>query len=164
VKRTDRLCARYARHCEEHGWICAASEAFGRAPAPGDNAAAAFFMDTVRANANVDTSRAVVGGFSTAGEAACRLAILEPNVFAGAILDSSKLGVWREIGNLARSDTEFFLATRTNDPDRDATLTMKDEMERRGLNVTVSEMSGVHEPMERDELDPAFTWLDALQR
>ena len=46
-------------------------------------------------------------------------------VFAGAILDSSKIGVWHELGNLARSDTEFFLATRSNDPDRDAALTMK---------------------------------------
>ena len=164
ARRPERMCTRYAKHCEEHGWIAACSGAFGNAPSPGDNAAAALFMEAVRANANVNASRPIIAGFDAAGQAACRLALLQPTIFSGAILECCGMDSWRDVGALARSDVSFFLFTRKNDTVHDAMVTMKDEMQRKGLNVTYSEINGGHEPMERDEMDPAFAWIDALSR
>ncbi len=163
-RRGDLLCARFARHCEEHGWIAASSDAFGHAPADSDTVDASAFIDAVRSQTNVDDSRPVVSGHDESGEAALRLAILQPTVYAGAILECSKSTVWREIGAFAPTNVSFFLFTRHDDPNREVTATMKDEMERRGLSVTYQELDGRHEPMERDELDAAFAWLDSLQR
>ena len=115
MKRSDRLCARYAKHCEEHGWIAACSGAFGNGPSPDDSASAALFVEAVHANAKVDSSRPVLAGFGGAGEAACRLAVLEPNVFAGAILECCAMASWRDVGALARNDASFFLFTRSGD-------------------------------------------------
>jgi predicted esterase len=164
ARRGDLLCARYARHCEEHGWIAASTEAFGRVPSQDDSASAALFIEAIRANASTDGTRPVIAGYDSAGEAACRLAILEPNIFAGAILESTTSASWRELGGIARPDTAFYLFTRSGDPGRDLMFTMKDEMQRKGLKVTYDEMDGKHEPMERDEMDGAFAWLDTLPR
>ena len=41
---------------------------------------------------------------------------------------------------------------------------MKDEMQRKGIGVGYSEMPGGHQPMDRDELDPAFAWIETLSR
>ena len=163
-KRTDRQCARYAKHCEEHGSIAACSSAFGNGPAHDDSASAALFIEAVHASANVDSSRAVLAGFDSAGEAACRLAVLEPSTFAGAILECCGMASWRDVGAVARNDVSFFLFTRSGDPAREAMLTMKDEMQRKGLGVGYSGIAGGHEPMERDELDPAFAWIQGLSR
>ena len=42
-------------------------------------------------------------------------------------------------------------------------LTMKDEMDRRGIRVTWHEIPGGHEERERDELDSAFAWLEQMR-
>ncbi len=160
----DKLCARFAKHCEEHGWIAATTNAFGFAPAPGDSGSARMFLDAVKGQANVDGDRAVVAGYDASGEAAMRLAIVEPALFAGAILECSGISAWREVGAFTPNGLAFFLFTRRDDPHRELNNTMKDEMERRGINVTYSEFDGRQEPMERDEMDPAFTWMDGLQR
>lgn len=162
-KATARTCTRFARHCEAAGWICASSDAFGEVPSPADTDAATLFLEAVRANANVAGGRSVVAGYEKAGEAACRLALLLPNVFSGAILESCGIAPWRDVGALARSDVAFFLFNRQEDPTREAMMTMKDEMQRKGLQVTYSEVPGGHHWMERDELDPAFAWLATLR-
>jgi hypothetical protein len=162
-KRSARVCARFARHCEEAGWICAASDAFGNAPSGGDHDAATLFLEAVRTNASVDGGRPVVAGYDTAGETACRLALLSPDVFSGALLECCSAAPWRDIGALARSDVGFFLFTRVGDAAREGMLTMKDEMQRKGLHVTYDEIPGGHEPMTRDELDPAFAWLRTIR-
>jgi hypothetical protein len=163
TRRPAKICTRFARHCEEHGWICASSDAFGSAVASTDDDAAALFLEAVRANANVDGGRPVLGGFDSAGEAACRLAILEPKNFAGAILECCGTGPWRDLGAMARSDLAFFLFTRDGDPAREGMVTMKDEMQRRGLRLTYDQIAGSHAAMERDELDPAFAWLATIR-
>jgi hypothetical protein len=160
AKRGDKLCTRYARHCEEHGWIAASSDAFGHTPSVDDDAAAALFLEAVRANANVDGGRAVVAGFDSAGDAACRLAIVNPKMFSGAILECCGTSSWRGVGAIAGGDVSFFLFTRGGDSAREGMATMKDEMERKGLHVTFDQIDGGHAPMDRDELDPAFAWLD----
>jgi hypothetical protein len=162
-KATARTCTRFARHCEAAGWICASSNAFGEVPSPTDTDATTLFLEAVRANANVDNGRAVVAGYEKAGDAACRLALLLPNVFSGAILECCGIDPWRDVGALARSDVAFFLFNRQEDPSREAMMTMKDEMQRRGLHVTYSELPGGHHWMERDELDPAFAWLATVR-
>jgi hypothetical protein len=163
VAHGDRLCARYARHCEEHGWICASSSAFGHAASPDDPDAASAFLDIVRSQANVDGFRPVLAGFGAAADAACRLTLVS-NAFAGAILELPDTRSWRELGAFARSDASFFVFGRKDNPGRDAVLTMKDEMERKGMSVTYDELDGKREPMERDEMDAAFAWLEALPR
>lgn len=163
AKKPDMLCVRYARHCEEQGWICAASDALGAGGQPSDKDAIALFLEAVRANANVDGGRPVIAGYDSGGEAACRVAILEPNVVAGAILECCGTAPWRDLGAMTRSDIAFFLFTRDKDPAREAMLTMKDEMQRRGLRVTWDQIVGAHQPMERDELDPAFAWLQTIK-
>jgi predicted esterase len=160
---TARTCTRFARHCEDAGWICASSDAFGENPSPTDGDAATLFLEAVRANANVDGGRPVISGYESSAEAACRLALLMPNVFAGALLESCGLAPWRDVGALARNDVAFFLFTRHEDPAREAMMTMKDEMQRKGLHVTYEEIAGGRHAMERDELDPAFAWLATIR-
>ncbi len=105
-------------------------------------------------------------GLRRRGETACRLALIEPER-----LLRGHPGVQRRIKRLARASgagaqptRRFFLFTRQNDPAREAMITMKDEMERKGLRVQSTRSTAGTAPMERDELDPAFAWLDALAR
>ncbi len=163
AKKPDALCVRFARHCEERGWIAAASDAFANGATSADPQAIALFLEAVRAHANVDGGRPVVVGYDSAGEMACRLAILEPNVFAAAILECCSTGAWRDLGAMTRGDTAFYLFTRHGDPAREAMVTMKDEMQRKGLRVAYEEIAGGHQPMERDELDGAFEWLATVK-
>jgi hypothetical protein len=156
----DRL---YARHCEDNGWICASSSAFGHTASPDDPDAASAFVDVVRSQVNVDGFRPVLAGFGSAADAACRLTLVSNN-FAGAILETPDTKSWREFGAFARNDASFFVFGRKENPGRDAVLTMKDEMERKGIGVTYVEFDGKRQPMEREEMDPAFAWLEGLQR
>jgi hypothetical protein len=157
------LCQRFARQCETHGWVAIASDAFGHGVHPDDGANAAALLDEARARAKIDAGRPIVSGFDIAGEVACRLALVQPDVFGGAIMECAGNGPWRDVGALAQNDVSFFLFARTSDLNREKMSTMKDEMERKGLHVTWSELPGGHDPMERDELDPAFAWLEALR-
>ena len=163
ARRPAKVCTRFARHCEEHGWIAASSDAFGNVRSDGDIDAVALFLEAVRANANVDGGRPVISGYDSAGEVACRLALLLPRVFSGAILECCGTAPWRDVGALAQSDVAYFLFTREEDNVREAMRTMKDEMQRKGLHVTYDEIPGKHQPMERDELDPAFAWLQTIR-
>jgi predicted esterase len=158
----ERACTRYARRCEEHGWIAVSPNTIGSSVTAEDESEAALVLEYARENANVDATRPIVAGFDAASEVACRLALSQPDVFGGAILECPTSKAWRDVGARARPDVRFFLFTRDGDPNREKVLTMKDEMERRGLHVEYSEASGGHQAMERDELDPAFAWLDAL--
>jgi hypothetical protein len=124
---------------------------------PRDNDAATLFLEAVRAHANVAAGRHVIAGYDLAGEAACRL----PRVFGGAILECCGTGPWRDLAAIAPADVAFFLFTRKSDPAREATLIMKDEMQRRGISAVYDELGGGREPMAREELDPAFAWLEA---
>jgi len=162
LQHPSDVCKRYARHCEEHGWIAVSTNAFGHGVEPTDGAEAAAILEEARGRAKVDAGRPVVTGFDVAGEVACRLALVQPDVFGGAILECTDIGPWRDVGALAQSDLSFFLFSRTADPARDKMATMKDEMERKGLRVTWSEIPGGHDPMDRDELDPAFAWLESM--
>ncbi|HEY2517114.1 MAG TPA: hypothetical protein VGI39_39850 [Polyangiaceae bacterium] len=157
-----KVVTRFAKRCEEHGWIAVSTDAIGGAVTNGDDAEVALLLEYVRANANVDATRPAVAGFEVASEIACRLALTQPDVFSGAILECPTFKAWRAVGALARPDVRFFLFTRTGDPDREQVLTMRDEMERRGLSAEYDELPGGRQPMERDELEPAFAWLDAL--
>jgi hypothetical protein len=157
------LCKRFARQCETHGWVAIATDAFGHGVSPNDGAEAAMLVEEARARAKIDSGRPIVSGFDVAGEVACRLALVQPDVFGGAILECTDTTAWRDVGALAQNDVSFFLFTRTKDPSREKMSTMKDEMERKGLRVGWSELPGGHEPMERDELDPAFAWLEAMR-
>lgn len=157
------VCARYARHCEQHGWIAISTDAFGAGVNSNDGAEASALLTEARTRAKVDAGRAIVGGFDVAGDVACRLALVQPEAFGGAILECTGITPWRDVGALAQNDVSFFLFTRAKDPSRDKMATMKDEMERKGLRVSWSELAGGHEAMERDELDPAFAWLDSMR-
>jgi len=133
-------CLRYARHCEQHGWVAVSSDAFGNSMEATDGAEATALVDEARTREKIDGGRPIVAGFDVAGEVACRLALTQPDVFGGAILECTGTTSWREVGALAQNDLSFFLFTRTNDPSRDKMVTMKDEMEH-----------------------PAFVWLDSLR-
>ena len=154
--------ARFAKRCEQHGWIAVSTDAIGGAVTGEDEAEVQLLLEYARANANVDATRPAVAGFDIASEIACRLALTQPDVFSGAILECPNFKAWRAVGALARADVRFFLFTREGDPERDQVLTMRDEMERRGLRVEYDELPGGREGMQKDELDPAFAWLDAL--
>ncbi len=157
------VCLRYARQCEQHGWIAVSTDAFGNGVGHDDGAEAASILDEVRTREKVDAGRAIVSGFDSAGEAACRLALVQPDVFGGAILECTTTSAWRDVGALAQNDLSFFLFTRSADPTREKMVIMKDEMERKGLRVGWTELPGGHDPMERDELDPAFAWLESMR-
>jgi hypothetical protein len=163
ARKSAKICTRFARHCEQQGWIAASSDAFGNVASPSDNDAVALFLEGVRANASVDGGRPVIAGYESAGDAACRLAILEPKLFSGAILECCETPSWRDLGAMARNDVAFLLVARRSDATREPMRTMKDEMQRRGLHVTYEELTGGHQPMERDELDPAFAWLATIR-
>ncbi len=157
------ICLRYARHCEKHGWIAISTNAVGGGVNPSDGAEVDALLAEARARAKVDAGRPIVAGFDVAAETACRLPLVQPEVFGGAILECVGLGPWRDVGALAQNDVSFFLFTRSGDPSREKMVTMKDEMERKGLRVGWSELPGGHEAMDRDELDPAFAWLDSMR-
>jgi pimeloyl-ACP methyl ester carboxylesterase len=164
TKHGHRICAAFASQCEKYGVVCVASDVFGGTVAPDDPTSAADVIAYARANANVDSGRVVVLGSGVAAEVALRLAMLGPEVYAGAILEFVGLSSWRDVNALARNDVAYFLFTRTNDSGRDAIVTLKDEMQRKGLAVTLDELPGGHKDMEDDELDAAFAWMASLNR
>jgi predicted esterase len=157
-----RICTRYARRCEQFGWVAVSCDSLGGSASP-DMGEVNDLLDYVRANANVSAARVVVAGFDVAADAACRLALVDPDTFSGAIMECGSLRAWRDVGALARADQRFFLFSREQDGSREAMATMRDEMARKGLRVESSEVSGGHAPMEREELDPAFAWLESLR-
>jgi hypothetical protein len=120
-------------------------------------------VEHVRATLNVNASRVMLAGYGPAGECAYRVALLETTTFGGAIAECCGIGAWRDVVAFARAGTPIYLVTRANDPGRDAMLTMKDEMERRGLRVVLDEKPGRPEEMGGEELEPPFLWLDALR-
>ncbi len=139
-----KMCARFAKHCEQHGWIAVSGDVLGAGSQPSDPAEVALLGEYARATAAVDASRPVRRGYDMAGEAACRLALVQPDLFSAAILDSTTAHAWRDVGALARQDVAFFLFTRSADPTREQMMTMKDEMEQKGLRVSWSEQPGTH--------------------
>ena len=143
--------------------IAVASDAFGGASRADDHESAALLLEFIRANANVDATRPVVAGFDIAVDVALRLAILQPDVFSGAILECPGLAAWRDVGLMARPEVGYFLFTRDGDKAHDSAVTLKDEMQQRGLRVTYDEIPGGHDPMSYEDLDPAFAWMDALR-
>jgi hypothetical protein len=161
-RSSSSVVARFARHAERHGWIVASTDAIGRGVTTEDGAEVGALVDYLRSTMNVDATKAMLSGYEAAGEVAYRLAVLEPEHFGGAIAESCGIRTWRDVGGFAKSGTPIFLFTRANDPGRDAMLTMKDEMERKGIRVTLEEGAGRHESMSGEELEPAFLWLDSV--
>jgi predicted esterase len=162
TRHPQRVVLRFARECEKFGWIAIASDAMGAGVAGSDGAEAAMLLEDARARVKVDGARPFLAGFAEAADVACRLALTQPDVFAGAVLECCGIGPWRDVGALASAETSFFLAARSSDGSREPMVTMKDEMERKGLHVTWDEMHGGHDPRERDELDTAFNWLNQM--
>jgi hypothetical protein len=155
--------ARLARHAERHGWIVASTSAIGRyGPNNADAGEADSLLEHVRQTQNADATPVMLTGFDHAGECAYRLAAMHSDVYGGAVVESCGIGSWRDVGGLAKPGTPFYLFARAGDKTRDSMLTMKDEMERRGMRVTWEELPGPHEPMSGEELENSFLWLDSL--
>jgi poly(3-hydroxybutyrate) depolymerase len=155
---------RYARHAERHGWIVASTDAAGKGVHLEDVAEIEALVEQVRATMNVNASRVMLAGFGAAGECAYRVALLEPQTFGGAIAECCGIAAWRDVVAFARPGIDMYLVTRSHDrAGRDAMLTMKDEMERRGVRVVLDEKLGNPEEMAGEELEPPFLWLDSLR-
>jgi hypothetical protein len=163
TRHPANVCLRFARQCEHHGWIAVSSDALGGAVAATDGAEATMLLDEARSKAKIDAARPILAGFDKAADVACRLALVQPDVFGGAILECVGIGPWRDVGALAQNDVSFFFAARSKDASRDGMVIMKDEMDRRGIRVTWDELPGGNEPRERDELDTAFAWLEQMR-
>jgi len=154
---------RFARHAQRYGYVLASTRSVGRGASPSDGEETEVLIEQVRSMAELDSSRVMLAGCDAAAECAYRLAVLEPEVYGGAIAELPNISVWRDIAAFARPGTPFYLFTRTSDPRRELTYTLKDEMEHRGMIVTVVELPGGHEGMSGEDIDGAFQWMNALR-
>lgn len=154
------IVTRYAQAAAKLGWIAAScSDAKNGSDDDADADAMMDLLAFVRTRRAVDASRIFAGGFSGGACGAYRLAIVKPDVVAGAVVECGHMGPWRKVGDLASSKLRFYLFTREQDFNRPATQNLKEVMAAKGCRVTEVEAPGGHAPIESGQLEPALSWL-----
>lgn len=156
---------RWSEAAEARGWLLASTTAIRNGtPDAADEAELLALLEHMRRHHAVDPERVAVSGFSGGGCGAYRIALTQPDVFRGAIVECAHMGSWRELRGPYPTGHPFYLFTRTNDFNRPATQELRDVMTSGGLTVAYAEGSGGHEPMSGGETLTALEWLDARLR
>jgi predicted esterase len=157
-----RIVQRYMPAAASHGWILAASDMVRNGTQDeADERELVDLLAHVRGHAAVDDRRVYTGGFSGGACGAYRLALVRPDLFAGAIVECGHMGPWRELAGRAVANQAFYLFTRGADFNRLPTQQLRGAMEAAGCRVTLVERSGGHSPMTPAELPAALDWLAA---
>ncbi len=152
---------RFAPLADRHGWIVASSNAIGREPKLSDAQEMRGLVEAVRASGKTDGRPVFAEGYDRCGEIAYRLACVAPDVVAGVISECASRESWRDVAAFANAGTPVYLFTRNQR--RDESHVLRDEMQQKGMRVTLVEGGGASDPMERPDIESAFVWLDGLR-
>lgn len=157
-----QIVERWRQGAAQRGWALAASDHVGNGTSDESDRVEVLALRThMSTRWNTDAARTFVGGFSGGGCGAYGLALREPHWLRGAIVENGHLGPWRQHGHLARSDTSFYLFTRSADFNRDATEALARALRSAGSRVAFVERPGGHEPLGAGETVDALAWLEA---
>jgi poly(3-hydroxybutyrate) depolymerase len=158
--RAASIVRRYTAAAQQRGCIVAASSHVRNGSADADDERELLsLLDTLGTQYSVDAQRVYTAGFSGGGCGAYRLAIVRQNLVRGAIVECGHMGPWREVGGQARSDSAFYLFTRSTDMNRAATHELAGVMRAAGCRVQLAEEPGGHTPMEGAEIDAALAFV-----
>ena len=159
------IVTRWRKAAKHHGWLLASSPAVRNGtPDENDRRELISLLAFMRTKFRVDARRVFSSGFSGCACGAYRLAVMEPDLIRGAVVENGHMGSWREVGDRAQGNLMFFLFTRTSDFNAPATRTLQEKMQEKGFLTTYFELPGGHEPMTADDLEAPLRWIEENAR